>query len=126
MGIFSTRIQRLEKKADWALGLLRKELKERAEHKEFLDSSLIKDGIFIDEKVERVVINYPHLKTKHENDFEVLSEMAEDYYKLIATALSILLIYNNNDGEFESLQRKYRLGMLEIENIEKKFDILLK
>lgn len=125
MGIFSTRIQRLEKKADWTLGLLRKELKERAEHKEFLDSSLIKDGIFIDEKVGRVVINYPYLKTKYENDFEVPSEMAEDYYKLIATALSILLI-SNNDGEFESLQRKYRLGMLEIENIEKKFDILLK
>jgi len=122
MGIFSTKIQRLEKKSAYLLDVTRKELTERINSPV---PDVAKNATLIGSKVEKVVMDYSYLKAKYENDFEVSLEIAEDYYKLLATA-GYLLLMKNDDGEFQILQRKYRLGMLEIENIEKKFDILLK
>jgi len=124
MGIFSTKIQRLEKKGAYLLGLLKDELRKRSKN---LDRDVVGNAVFIKGKMERVVYKYGYLKTKYqyENDLEVLSEIAEDYHRFLATAVNMVVV-SHNEEDFRFWQRKFRLGMLEIENIEKKFDILLK
>ncbi|MEK7658845.1 MAG: hypothetical protein AAB352_03215 [Patescibacteria group bacterium] len=122
MGIFSTRIQRLEKKGAYVLDIVKEEINDMLNSPV---SDVVEKANLINGYVENVVADYPHLKAKYENDFKVLSEIAEDYYRLLSTA-GYLLLMKNNDGEFSILQRKYRLGMLEIKNIKKKFEILNK